>query len=102
MNNFQLNVIDTDSISFCRQDGSFIPREERSALIKEINSLSPEFMEWSDDGYYSKVIVLKTKNYILKDETGKITYKGSSLKDQKKEIAIKEFLHKVIDIILNE
>lgn len=99
---FQISNCDTDSISFCKTDGTPFLLEERQSLVQEINDLSPEFMTWADDGYYSKVIILKAKNYILQSEDGKITYKGSALKDQKKPIALKEFLHEIIDTILTE
>lgn len=98
---FQISNCDTDSISFCKSDGTPFSLEERKQLVKEINDLSPEFMKWADDGYYNKVIILKAKNYILFDGK-KITYKGSSLKDQKKETAIKEFLYEIIDSMIQE
>lgn len=97
--NFQISNCDTDSISFC-SERDFTP-EERKSLVKEINDLSPEFMEWADDGYYKKVIILAAKNYVLWD--GKeIKYKGSAIKDQKKEPALREFLNQVIESILFE
>lgn len=98
---FQISNCDTDSISFCKPDGTPFSLEERKQLVKEINDISPEFMKWADDGYYQKVIILRTKNYILYDGK-KITYKGSSLKDQKKETALKEFLYEIIDSIIQE
>jgi hypothetical protein len=100
--NFQISNCDTDSISFCKEDGSYFSPEERKLLVTEINSLSPELMKWADDGYYKKVIILKAKNYILQKEDGKITYKGSSLKDQKTELALKEFKYEIIGTILDE
>jgi NurA-like 5'-3' nuclease len=76
--------------------------EEIAALTKEINDLSPEFMIWSDDGYYDACLVLKAKNYVLVKK-GKYEYRGSALKDTKKEPALIEFLHVAIkDIIENE
>jgi hypothetical protein len=102
MNNFQIANVDTDSISFCKEDRSFIPVDERKALIKEINRLSPEFMEWADDGYYKKVVILKAKNYVLQTEEGKTTFKGSAFKDQKKEPALRQFMKDIINEILTE
>lgn len=99
---FQIVNTDTDSISFCSLIKAYFSIEERKLLVTEINDLSPEFMKWADDGYYKKVIILKAKNYILQKEDNTITYKGSSLKDQKKEIALKEFLYEIIGTILDE
>lgn len=100
MHDFQISNCDTDSISFTAYKP--FTKDELKFLINEINDLSPEFMDWADDGYYKKVIILKAKNYILQDFNNKITYKGSALKSSKTEPALKEFLHKIIDTILNE
>jgi len=100
--NFQLVNCDTDSISFCKSDGSFMPLEERKALIKDINDKSPEFMQWADDGYYKKVIIVKAKNYILQKENGELTYKGSAIKAPGKPLALREFIKKIIDLMLND
>jgi len=102
MNNFQIANADTDSISFCKKDGSFIPKIERESLIKEINGISPEFMLWADDGYYKKVIIVAGKNYILQDEKGKLKIKGSGLKAPGKEKALREFIKEVIDCMLED
>jgi hypothetical protein len=76
--------------------------ENRQNLLQEINDLSPEWMDWSDDGYYDSCLVLKAKNYILVSNN-KYTYRGSSLKDTKREPAVREMLQKMIhDIIENE
>jgi len=102
VNNFQIANVDTDSISFCKPDGSFIPLEERKAFIKDINDKSPEFMTWSDDGYYKKVIILKAKNYVLLDEKGEIKYKGSAIKAPGKELALREFIKEMLNLMLND
>lgn len=98
---------DTDSISFCRQDQTPFTPEEVKELIQEMNDISPEFMDWEDDGYYLCVIVLKAKNYVLlkknkKTGENEITLKGSGLKDAKKEPILKDFMNEVIDGILYE
>lgn len=102
MNNFQIVNADTDSISFCNPDGSFIPKEQRISLTKEINDLSPEFMQWADDGYYKKVIILMAKNYVLQTEEGKIIYKGGAIKAPGKSLALREFIKKMLDLMLND
>ena len=102
MNNFQIVNADTDSISFCLEDRSFIPKHQRNALVKEINDLSPEFMTWADDGYYQKVIILMAKNYVLQTEDGKIKYKGSAIKAPGKPVALREFIKEIIGLILED
>lgn len=98
---FKLVNADTDSISFSKGDNGPITPEERTELLLELNSLFPERIHWEDDGYYLKLIVLKAKNYILQTEDGKVKIKGSSLKDQKKELALQEFLKEIINSILD-
>lgn len=102
MNNFQIVNADTDSISFCKPDGAFIPIDERKVFIKDINDKSPEFMQWADDGYYKKVIILMAKNYVLQTEDGKIKYKGGAIKAPGKPLALRELIKKIIDLMLEE
>ena len=85
--NYVLGPIDTDSISFTKPDMSPFSEEERIELLAEINGLMDELIIWEDDGYYDTIVIVKTKNYILK--TGdKVKFKGSSMVDQKKEPAM--------------
>lgn len=95
-NNFVMTNADTDSISFRKSDGSSFSEEEMNSLIDSINSILPEKIEYEDDGYFDRVIVVKAKNYVLKSGN-KIKYKGSSLTDSKKEPALIEMLHKIIE-----
>ena len=102
MNNhydFIIGPTDTDSVSFCKANMDIFTKEEIKTLIQELNDLSPEFMIWSDDGYYEKCIALKAKNYILKKQD-ELIIKGSALKDTKKELALKEFLNQIITNLL--
>lgn len=93
---------DTDSISYCEGDMSFMSKEQRKSNLDEINKLYPPRISWEDDGYYQKVCVLKAKNYILKDESGKVKIKGAAVKVTSKEPALREFVNKIIDSILND
>lgn len=92
---FIIGPSDTDSISFCKADMSKFSNEEIELLTKEINDLSPEMIEWENDGYYDSCLALKAKNYVLK--TGdKYTKKGSALKSSKLEPALKNLLDDLI------
>lgn len=96
---FILGPCDTDSISFCKPDQSPITKEEQEELINEINALMPEYIKYAHDGYFKRVIVLRTKNYIL-DDGKKVKYKGSAVKATTKEPALKEFIQEIIKAIL--
>lgn len=99
MHNFTISVVDTDSISFCKPDGGEFSQEEIDSLIAELNDVSPEFMDWANDGYFQKCVALKAKNYILWDGKKKIL-KGSSIRDNKKEPALREFINECIECFL--
>jgi len=101
MGNYVMTNADTDSISFRKPDGSEFSKEEQVKILQDLKTIMPNMIEYEDDGYYSRVLVLKAKNYVLKKhgET-KLKYKGSGIKDQKKEVALREMLDTLIaDII---
>lgn len=102
MYNFKLVNADTDSIMICRQDESYIPVEERQTLLAELNSLMPEKIKWEDDGFFPSVLVLKAKNYVLKDEKGVVKIKGSALKASNKEAALKLFIENTLNNLLDD
>ncbi len=96
MHNFKLVNADTDSISFCKEDMTKFTKDERVNLLKEINSMLPERIKFADDGYYETVVVLKSKNYVLKKKGEKPKYKGSAIKATLKEPRLKDFIKDVL------
>lgn len=97
---FQIVNCDTDSITYCKKTHEEFTKEELVSNLSELNSNFPEKIKFEDDGYYKTVIVLKAKNYVLYDGK-KIKIKGSALKASTKEPALKEFISRFIDSILN-
>lgn len=97
--NWKLVNIDTDAVSFCKQDESPFTEEEYNNAISELNKIM--YSEWEDDGVFDRVLVVKAKNYVLKPRgQNKYKYKGSSLTDAKKEVALVELLHKLIEDLI--
>jgi DNA polymerase elongation subunit (family B) len=94
--NFRLGPVDTDSISICNHDGSPFSEEEQFALIAEINAMMPKLIQYSHDGYFTKCVALKAKNYVLYDGK-KIKVKGSALKAKTKAPALQELIQKTIE-----
>lgn len=91
--------IDTDSLSFAKKDGSAYTDEEMEMIFKEINQIM--YSEWCDDGSFEKLVVVKAKNYCMKElNSNKIKVKGSSLTDTKKEKALLEMLNKMIEVLM--
>lgn len=97
---FKVVGCDTDSIMFCKPNGQPFDDDEQEMLLNELNSLYPKNIHFEHDGYFPCVIVLKAKNYITFDGV-KTKVKGSGLRDQKKELALREFCDKIIDGIIN-
>ena len=98
-NSHVLVNLDTDSISFCKQDGSKFSDSELENILLELNNISPEKIVWELEGQFDSVLVIKTKNYALYDGK-KITIKGSALKATQKEPALREMLHRMIKSLL--
>lgn len=99
VNNFTLVNADTDSISFCKKDGSKFSEKEQERLLKDLNSLFAEKINWDHDGIFKTVIVVKAKNYVM-DDGKKVVIKGSALKATMKEPALKSFLKETVDLML--
>ena len=99
--NFLISVLDTDSLTISKSNGGKFSEEEIDKLTSEINSISDELVRWEFEFYIPKIIVIKAKNYILYDGK-KIKTKGSSIRDQKKEPALKEMVDKFIECMLQD
>lgn len=101
--NFRLINSDTDSILVNKFDGSQFTETEQQELLQELNSIFPEHINWDPDGYFHTVIVVKAKNYILLEHgEEKIKLKGSSIKDQKKEPALREMMNRMIHAMVHD
>jgi DNA polymerase elongation subunit (family B) len=91
---WKLVNLDTDSLSFCKNDGSKYTEQEKQMIFEGLNKIM--YSEWEDDGEFDKLIVIKAKNYVMKTSDGKIKIKGSSIMDAKKEPALREMLEKLL------
>ena len=85
---------DTDSIAYC---GSTQTIQED---LKELNALYPKMIHWEDDGVFDAFMIVKKKNYIMK-QGDKLTIKGSGLKATMKEKALRDFIKQFIDCLMN-
>lgn len=113
--NLTIVNVDTDSFTACKPDMSPWNKEEIDLFIKDVNAQFPELIKFEDDGYYTRVVVFGSKNYALKlhkdwckpndlDKNGnpKIKLKGSSIRDQKKEPALREMMEKMIKCMIDD
>lgn len=105
MNNIIINV-DTDSILISKPDQTAWTKAEQSLFLESLNSQFPDKISFEHDGIFSSVVIVKAKNYALlpeateKDPKPKIKLKGSSIKDQKKEPALREMMDAVIRVLI--
>jgi hypothetical protein len=97
--NFNLVNVDTDSISIVKPNSCEFTKEERTNLLNELNNEYPEMIKFTDDGYYESLIVVKSKNYVMKQD-GKVKIKGNALLASMKEKKLKQFIRDFIDILL--
>lgn len=100
--NFELVGGDTDGLAFKKPDQSPFTKEERLSLLADLNTEMDGLIHWEDDGLFPIQMVIRTKNYILVDESGKRKTKGSALKASTKEKALKLFVQEMIDLLLND
>lgn len=91
-------VVNADTDSFSYTTGKQLSGESFAKHIEEINKLR-EGIIWEDDGQYKKVLIVKTKNYVLDDGKNRVV-KGSSLKATMKEPALRRFINEIIDLLM--
>lgn len=96
---FSIVNADTDSFSYTAPKG--YTEDEFKQDIDELNNLYEDLIIWEDDGFYKKVIVVKTKNYIL-DDGKRVSIKGGSLKATMKEPALKQMINDIIRAMLKD
>lgn len=104
MSNYNFIAVagDTDGIAFKKADEKPFTKEEREAILSDLNSKMDTLIRWEDDGVFKRQIVVKAKNYILQDEDGKVKIKGSGLKATTKEKALQRFIGEVINLLLKD
>jgi DNA polymerase elongation subunit (family B) len=103
MNNYILSNADTDAIMLSKPDQSVWTENEKIEFLSLLNSQFPEKIRFEDDGTFSKVLIIKAKNYILLPEgESKLKIKGSALKDAKKPPILKEFMMEIVNSLLDE
>lgn len=102
--NYNLTLVncDTDSIMVCKPDQTSWTVEEQERFLNALNNIFPEQIHFEHDGIYSKVCILKAKNYILIDENNNMKIKGSALKDQKSPPKIRQFKEDLINLLFNK
>jgi len=83
--------IDTDGVYF-RPPPHVRGRDAEEAFVAAIGERLPRGISLAHDGSFDGMISLKTKNYVLRAQDGRIILKGSSLRSRREEPVLRRFL----------
>ncbi len=92
--------VDTDGIYFVAP----FPLDDESAALELVDSISewmPAGIRLEIDGRYPAMFSYKMKNYVLLDERGEITIRGSGLKSRGIERFQRRFMEEMFGLLLN-
>jgi DNA polymerase I len=95
----QVIEVDTDGIYFV---APFAPGDEAAAnaLIEEIGAAMPAGIRLEIDGRYPAMFSYKMKNYVLLDDRGEMTVRGSGLKSRGLERFQRRFMEAMFRLLL--
>jgi DNA polymerase elongation subunit (family B) len=97
----QVIEVDTDGIYFVPPlDAASEEGAER--LLEQVGSIMPEGIRLEIDGRYRAMFSYKMKNYVLQDETGKMTIRGSGLRSRGLERFQRRFMEEMFRMLLED
>lgn len=91
--------VDTDGIYFV-PPADITSEEDERAFVEELGRGLPEGIRLVFDGRYETMVSVKTKNYVLRDYDGKLTFKGASLRSRADEPYGTRFLAEAVDLLM--
>jgi len=97
----QVIEVDTDGIYFVAPPGCADERDQE-ALLESIAGALPEGIKLEIDGRYSAMFSYKMKNYVLMDDTGELTIRGSGLKSRGLERFQRRFMEEMFRLLLED
>jgi DNA polymerase elongation subunit (family B) len=95
----QVIEVDTDGIYFVAPPGS---GGDQEALLDRIAVSLPEGIKLEIDGHYPAMFSYKMKNYVLIDQTGESTIRGSGLKSRGLERFQRRFMEEMFRLLLED
>jgi len=97
----QVIEVDTDGIYFAPPpDGA--SEEGADKLLEQVGSIMPEGIRLEIDGRYRAMFSYKMKNYVLLDEAGKMTIRGSGLRSRGLERFQRRFMEEMFRMLLED
>ncbi|HEV3115131.1 MAG TPA: DNA polymerase domain-containing protein [Candidatus Binataceae bacterium] len=97
----QVIETDTDGIYFVAPEGCAGEREQEM-LLDSIAGALPEGIKLEIDGRYPAMFSYKMKNYVLIDESGELTIRGSGLKSRGLERFQRRFMEEMFRLLLED
>ncbi len=97
----QVIEVDTDGIYFVPPPAA---ADERGAdaLLEQVAAIMPEGIRLEIDGRYAAMFSYKMKNYVLMDESGKMTIRGSGLRSRGLERFQRRFMEEMFHHFLHD
>ncbi len=97
----QVIEVDTDGIYFVPPPDA---ADEKSAerLLEQVGSIMPEGIRLEIDGRYAAMFSYKMKNYVLQDDAGKMTIRGSGLRSRGLERFQRRFMEQMFRLLLED
>jgi DNA polymerase, archaea type len=97
----QVIEVDTDGIYFVPPPG-VLDEAGAEALVDTLSSVLPEGIKLEVDGRYAAMFSYKMKNYVLLDESGEMTIRGSGLKSRGLERFQRRFMEETFRLLLED
>ncbi len=97
----QVIEVDTDGIYFTPPPEA-ASREGADRLLEQVGSIMPEGIRLEIDGRYRAMFSYKMKNYVLLDEAGKMTVRGSGLRSRGLERFQRRFMEEMFRMLLED
>ena len=97
----QVIEVDTDGIYFVPPQGC-VSEEDGEALLEQVAVSLPEGIKLEIDGRYAAMLSYKMKNYVLLDESGGMTIRGSGLKSRGLERFQRRFMEELFRLLMEE
>jgi DNA polymerase elongation subunit (family B) len=91
--------VDTDGIYFVPPPDGGLGAD---ALLEQVASIMPEGIRLEIDGRYAAMFSYKMKNYVLMDEAGKMTIRGSGLRSRGLERFQRRFMEEMFRHLLHD
>ena len=97
----QVIEVDTDGIYFVPPPDAADDNEKGAErLLEQVGAIMPEGIKLELDGRYAAMFSYKMKNYVLQDETGKMTIRGSGLRSRGLERFQRRFMEEMFRLLL--